>query len=73
MLPQDAEGDVLGDEGNGNAGDQSNQVGWKDGRYPAVVVTIANVVYMYSGHYVWKHLSNVLGFLSLSGHYRTGD
>ena len=46
MLPQDAEGDVLGDEGNGDAGDQSNQVGREDGRYPAVVVTIENVVYI---------------------------
>ena len=37
-LPQDAEGDVFCDKGDGDAGDQSNQVGGKDGRYSAIVV-----------------------------------
>ena len=40
MLPQDAEGDVFRDKGDGDARDQSHQVGRKDGRYSAVVVAV---------------------------------
>ena len=40
MLPQDDEGDVFPDKGNSDSGDQSDQVGGKDGRYSAVVVAV---------------------------------
>ena len=38
VLPQKAEGDVFGDERDGDAGHKSNQVGGENRWYPAVVV-----------------------------------
>ena len=43
LLPQDEEGDVFRDKGDGNAWYQSNQVRRKDGRYPAIVVAIKDM------------------------------
>ena len=37
-LPQNAEGDVFGDERDGDAGNKSNKVGGENRWYPAVVV-----------------------------------